>query len=192
VSNTNNFDDLIEKLPKIAEVINTFTSEEVQKLAFTTVLESLGVEDAPQIDETRSAGEQTKQDVQQSKNGSSSKKKRSTKSIQADRKLNLRPQDGLSFADFVEQKKPSNNDERNVAAVYYLVEELGQRNATVEQVMTCYEDRGWRQPNDIVNSLQITSSKKHWLDSGNREAITLNVPGKNYVKHDMSKTSKVS
>ncbi len=182
------FDDLIEKLPKIAEVVNSFTSQEVQKLAFSTILESLGVKAAArsQVDEA------TKEIVQQGstditpRGPTKMKKKRATKVIQADRKLNLRPQSTLSFADFVKQKNPTNNDEKNVVAVFYLINVLKQKTATLEQIVTCYEDRNWRIPNDIANSLQYTSSTKHWIDSRDRGAIELGIAGKNYVTHDMS------
>jgi len=45
--NSDQFDDLLAKLPKVAEVVNGFTSEEVQKQAFQTLIASLGIVHAP-------------------------------------------------------------------------------------------------------------------------------------------------
>jgi len=52
------FDDLLKRMPKIAEAVNAFKSEEVQKSAFRTLLASLNV-DLPEDDETEEADDRT-------------------------------------------------------------------------------------------------------------------------------------
>lgn len=43
---TDQFDDLLVKLPKIAEAVNAFSSEEVQRQVFQTLITTLGVKPA--------------------------------------------------------------------------------------------------------------------------------------------------
>lgn len=112
-------------------------------------------------------------------------KKKASKTVSADRTLDLRPDGKQPFADFVAQKNPVSNHEKNVVSVYYLTEVLGQQTATVSQVMSCYDDRSWRTPNNIKNSLSVTATSKGWLNTQNFEEIGLEVKGRNHVKHDM-------
>ena len=182
-----NFENLLEKLPKMAEVINSFASEEVQKQAFNVLMESLDLKLS--YNTVITEGKSSKLGESVSRSSSSSKKaniKKKVTSISADRSLNLRPSNKQSFKAFVEEKQPSNNDEKNVISVYYIVDILAHETATAAQVVTCYEEINWRLPADILNSLQQTSSVKHWVNSSNRDAIVLEIAGKNRVKHDMS------
>lgn len=120
------------------------------------------------------------------------KRKKRTKSVAADRQLNLRPEGKQSFADFVAAKQPSANNEKNVASVYYLTDVLCQPGATLSQIVSCYDDRSWRVPSDIKNSLQQTASTQGWINTENSDEIILEVKGRNHVKYDMPSAKAVS
>ncbi len=120
------------------------------------------------------------------------KRKKRTKSVTADRKLNLRPEGKQSFADFVTAKQPATNNEKNVASVYYLTDVLGQPGAGLSQIVSCYDDRDWRVPADIKNSLQQTASTQGWINTENSDEIILEVKGRNHVKYDMPSAKTMS
>lgn len=112
-------------------------------------------------------------------------RKKTNKSVSADRNLNLRPTGQRSFADFTTEKVPTNNHEKNLLSVYYLTEVLDQASVTAAQIVSCYDDRGWRVPSDIKNSLQVTASTQGWINTEKSEEIILEVKGRNHVKFDM-------
>jgi hypothetical protein len=120
------------------------------------------------------------------------KRKKRIKSIAADRRLNLRPEGKQAFADFIGVMQPASNNERNVVSVYYLTEVLGQPSVSLAQIVSCYDDRDWRIPADVKNSLQQTASVQGWINTENSDEIVLEVKGRNHVKHDMPSTKAAS
>lgn len=128
-----------------------------------------------------------------SRNDSTSKqgsgRKRRVGAITADRNLDLRQEGKQTFADFVATKQPATNNEKNLVSIYYLTEELGQ-TCGAPQVMSCYDDREWRIPADIKNSLQQTASTEGWIRTEDSNALTVTVKGINRIKYDMP-TKKV-
>ena len=99
--------------------------------------------------------------------------------------LNLRPKGKKDFAAFVNEKKPSGNDERSTVAVYYLKQELGIPAVGVDHVFTCYKAVNWRQPANLGNSLAITSHRKGWMDTRDFNDLKLTTHGENLVEHDL-------
>jgi hypothetical protein len=118
-------------------------------------------------------------------------RKKKSKSVTADRKLNLRPDGMRSFAEFAAEKIPTGNHEKNVISVYYLTEILGRPSASAAEIVSCYEDRNWRVPADIRNSLQKTASMQGWINTESSDEITVEVKGSNHVKHDMPALKKI-
>lgn len=116
----------------------------------------------------------------------STPRKKVSKTVAADRDLDLRPDNKQSFADFVAEKPPTNNSEKNVISVFYLTEVLGQGSVTIAQIASCYDDRDWRIPADLKNNLQKTASSEGWINTQDSDAILLEVKGRNHVKYDMS------
>lgn len=189
------FESLVEKLPKIAEIVNAFTSEEVQKLAFSTLLMSLGVEssDEQPTDSGVSTPDTPSDAVKKPKQRKSIKKDTSKKSITRavapDGQLDLYPNSKPSFKDFVASKKEvENNYDRDILAIYYLKEELGMDVIGVSQVVACYDDRNWPLP-IAINSLRLTARRKKWIDVSNIENLQLTNKGRNRVNHDMVRES---
>jgi hypothetical protein len=103
--------------------------------------------------------------------------------------LSLRPKNKKSFADFVEEKKPASQHDKNVVCVYWLTVEAGHK-ATPEAVNTCYQGAGWKRPPDLRNALRLTASKKGWIDTADSEDITITTSGEDHVRHDLPKTAK--
>jgi len=120
--------------------------------------------------------------------GRSGKAKRGA-SVGIDKNLSLRPKGKQSFKEFAQEKAPSDHYEKTVVAVYWLIEVAGAK-ASAQAVNTCYQGADWKRPTDLRNTLQQTASKKGWLDTADSDEIKLTVPGEDYVRHDLPKSSK--
>jgi len=187
------FDELLERIPGIADAVNQFESEAVQADAFKALL------DVWQGRERRGAksnlSAKTKQAEAGSEGDKESRKKgaqksagggRKTPAVSAVKDLNLRPNGKQSFVDFVADKEPSTNYERCLVSVYYLSEVLGLDEVGANHVYTCFKaHKNWRNPADLRNTLAKTASRKNWLDTSNMEAIKLTPQGMNAVEHDL-------
>jgi hypothetical protein len=101
------------------------------------------------------------------------------------RDLDFRPKGKQSLRDFVAEKKPWSNHERNVLAVAYLEEILRLSPITAGQVLGVYRECSWREPANLAGSLQLTAHRKNWLDTSDTNALRLTTQGRNHVMHDM-------
>jgi hypothetical protein len=99
--------------------------------------------------------------------------------------LNLRPKGKKDFRSFVEEKKPDNNYEKCTVAVYYLKQELGISQVTMDHVLTCYKAINWRQPSNYQNALALTAHRMGWLDTSDIADIKLTAHGENLVEQDL-------
>jgi hypothetical protein len=43
----------------------------------------------------------------------------------------------------------------------------------------------WRVPTDLVNSLRVTASRTHWIDTRSMKALKITPSGRNLVIHDL-------
>ncbi|MBS1864006.1 MAG: hypothetical protein JSS68_20095 [Actinobacteria bacterium] len=123
-----------------------------------------------------------------SKNGKT-KRASKTKSVGLDKDLSLRPKNKKSFADFANEKTPSNHQDKVTVCVFWLIKTAGHK-ATPEAVNSCYEGAGWKRPADLRNKLAVTASKCGWLDTGDYEDIKITTSGEDHVKHDLPDTVK--
>ena len=73
------------------------------------------------------------------------------KSVGLDKDLSLRPKNKKSFADFVNEKKPSNHEDKVTVCVFWLSKVAG-HNATPEAVNSCYEGRAGSVPPTCATS----------------------------------------
>jgi hypothetical protein len=103
------------------------------------------------------------------------------------KELDLRPKGKKSFSDFVNEKNPMSNHDKNAVAVYYLANVAGISPVTRDQVYTAYREMGWKLPNNFANSLQLTATKKRYLDTSDADDLRLLNPGLNRVEQDMPK-----
>jgi hypothetical protein len=104
--------------------------------------------------------------------------------------LKLRPSGKMAFPDFATEKSPNSHAERQAVIVYWLRREANVAAVTIAHVNTCYEGVNWRRPTRLENSLQVTASTKHWLDTSDMANIQLTVPGEEFVRHELPRTKK--
>jgi len=188
----------------IADAVNAFASEALQKQAFDALMRSAGValggseaasptgrpDSSASSYESRPAA--PKSDARKAPGTGAKKTPKKTPSHVAD--LNLRPKDHPSFQDFVSTKKPSNQSEQNLLCVYYLTHELTRDKVTVDDIFTCYREMKatWRVPADLHNSLQKTASVDGYLKTSDMQNILLTSSGTNTVEHDLPRPAKAT
>jgi hypothetical protein len=203
------FEELLSAMPRIAEAVNVFKSEENQRTALSTLLRALGHSDEPpshadsaepSLSVVRSldlgqpeepgaeAGAPSAAATGPAGGRRRSRKKPALRALDID----LHPEGKISVREFAAQKAPSGNFEMNVAAVFYLQEILGLVAIEAGHVLTVFNECGWRVPSDPVNSLNKTASVKKWLDTSDMKAIRLTFSGRNHVQLDLPKSAKNS
>lgn len=104
--------------------------------------------------------------------------------------LSLRPKSKVSFADFVAEKSPNSHYEKQVVIVAWLTDEAQLSEIGIDHINTCYQAAGWKRPKDLENNLQITASRKGWLDTNDMSNITITIPGEDFVKHELPPKAK--
>lgn len=180
------FEDLLTRMPEIAEAVNHFQSDSIQEEAFKRLMEVWkGSDSATKPKKDSKSSEATRE----SKQKKSTKKRSSSATLNLVRDLNLAPSGQTTLASFVDEKKPSNNNERNLVAVYYLEKILGIDSITPDHVFTVYRDQGWRIPADLANSLRKTASQELWLDTSDSENLSVTYQGINAIEHDLPRAA---
>jgi hypothetical protein len=177
------YDELLKRLPQIAEAVNKFDSDLVQQRAFELLLERLGVEITPP--KSSPAPGPAPRSARPPGSGKAPGKRAPKSGVSLLKQLNLRPKNQQSLQEFVEEKKPKNNHERNLAAVYY-VAKVAQDPVSISHVYTCYKDRKWHVPSNLENSLQVTASRHGWIDTSDSEDIKITTQGENHIELDMA------
>lgn len=192
-------DQLLSKMPAIAEAVNAFKSESVQQRAFQVLMRSLvsgaeGLEDSvPPFGE----GENDKED---NEGGSPKTLKRAGKfTTPSQRKkakvasgppkvlgdLNLRPDGKKSLIDFVNEKKPRTNEERFAVIIYYQQNTLKLSQISRDHIHTGFKALGIKSPLDIDAALRMAASRKGWIDTSDATSLKMKVAGENLVEHDL-------
>lgn len=184
------FDSLLAEMPRIAEAVKAFP-EAVQPKAFEALMAELTGRAAPRntTDKTtpkRRTSKATLQGQESDKKGS----RRRTGTPSAIRELDLTPDGKPSLKEFVQEKQPKTNHDKNVVSVYYLAEILELDGVTVNHVFTCYKDMNWREPANLANNLALTASRKRFLNTAKFDAINLTPAGRNHVQHDLPSSRK--
>lgn len=197
------FDRLLDAMPKIAQVVNEFRSEEVQRRAFEALLATLGatVEDLP-ADPTpdpqgtngvAAGGGSSIGDESATANGKprrAARKSGGKKSWSPNKDINFFPDGQQPLVDFAEEKKPNNAGEQNVVISYYLTERLGMATFSIPDVLAGFKACGWKEAQDPNHSLRSLAYRKSWIDTADMSAIKLHHLGRRYVEHDLPKPSK--
>jgi hypothetical protein len=195
-------EELLAAIPRIAEAVNSFKSEENQRVALKVLVRAMGLPDA-RLDDTEMASE-PKLSVIPVSNGhglagpppdrqgmpSDARRRRTRKpaakkSWSSIKDINFRPDGKQSLRDYAAEKDPGSLHEKNLMAVYYLDEIMGLPAIEVGHVLAAYEHCAWKSSRDPENSLQQTSSLKKWLDTANMKAIRVTHEGRNTVMYDM-------
>lgn len=207
------FDRLLDAMPRVAEAVNAFSSEEVQRTAFDALMGALGlpldvtptpafaVEAPPspvlsdkadeEIEEARSVEPDVAPVVAAKVAKAGPRRKRTAKKWEPIRDIDFRPEGKQALRDLVSEKEPNTIDQKNALAVYWLAEVAGIEEVGVGHVVAAYRECAWREPSNPSNALQVTASAKHWLDTKNMSAIVLTPSGRNLVLHDLPKKKAV-
>lgn len=205
------FDRLLDAMPRIAEAVNTFSSEKNQRAALDALVRAIGITDvgvaadasgpisvyapagevgaaeevdvpAQPMDETSSAAAEAPKP-----NGASGSKRRRgpARKWEPVRDINFRPAEKQSFKDLVAEKQPTTIDQKNIIAVWWLEQVAEIAEIGVGHVLAAYKECDWREPSHPDNALQVTASREHWLDTKNMKAIVTTPSGRNVVQYDM-------
>jgi len=194
------FEGLLGTLPRMAEAVNLFTSEENQRVALTALLDLLGVPDeaaesvgaASDTSESpvtppaeHQAGRSDHGETPPTKPSNGRQRRKAKKSWPRERDIDFRPVGKVSLRDFVAEKLPVTLYEKNLVAVYYMERILEIPSISVGHVLAAYAACSWKPPSDPENSLQQVSSHKDWLDTSDMKAIRTVHVGSTYVEYDM-------
>lgn len=187
------FQDLLTKLPIIAEVVNKFQSEQLQLKSFAILVKTINssLPDS-EIDGKNNSPEEPLKPIKKKTNGNAKKaerRNRGTKeSYSIDRDLNLRgDKKAESFRSFVESKKPKSAKEFNTVAVYYLKKILNIEKVTLDHVYTCYSEASRKPPQAFRQSFTDTKNKEGWIEFDGEGYLNIPHRGDVYVTHDLPK-----
>jgi hypothetical protein len=203
------FDTLLSVMPRIAEAVNQFSSEENQCAALRALVRALGVPAespipiktaepslsiVPPAADRRAEHDNMEEEQDALAEPSATVRRRARKSaakrsLSRAKDINFRPEGKPSLRDFAAAKDPANNHEKNVVAVYYLEEVLAIDSIDVGHVLAAYAECVWRSPRDPDNSLSVTASRKGWLETSDRKAIRITHQGRNTVQFDLPRVS---
>ena len=192
---TDDFQDRLDRVQQIAEVIARIDLPEIKVEAFRYLIAAEtstpagGQKRAPAASTKASgvAGDAEPEKQARRKSNGGSKKQTFT----ADRDLNFYSKAGplkTAFKEFVELHSPASNLQKAVVAVYWLKKELEVEEVTIDQVYTAFKTLSWPIPADLANTLQQAGTK-NYLDSKKRHDIKLTTHGENLVEQDLKPTA---
>lgn len=193
--NANSFDDLLEQMPRIAEAVKAFP-EAVQPQAFEMLMaeargEATATPAPPPAGGGRTSARRAKKARKPAASSDAKKPARRTAGKPTWlRGYDMTPKGGVSFKDFVAEKQPNTNHDRNVVAAYYLKEVRGEARVTLDHVYSCYKEQGWREPVHFANNLALTAHRKGYLDTSNMDDIDLTPRGRNRVEQELPEQKK--
>ena len=146
-----------------------------------------------EIDDASEYLEELEDDSVDSKDGkkkrNSSGKKRKPPKMSLVKDLDFRPEGKESFAEFVQKKKPSTQNDKVVVSVYWMKTVLERGNLTFNHIYTCFDDAKFRIPNNLPQAVRNCAARKGWVEIIDND-IVVSTRGKNHVEHDLPKVSK--
>mgnify|MGYP001103293288 CR=1 FL=1 len=195
-------DALLARMPEISEAVQRFSSESIQAQVLQALLEAFGAGSnrdvgarIAQDDPDEEVDMQNKGDKPRDVKNASPKRSNGSKPKQSftiDKNLDLVNGGTPSFRAFAEAKAPSSQVEKCLVSVYWLTRvRTSAEPATVEQVYSCYKHMGWLVPSDLANTLSKAGTMG-WLDSRDRQKLTVVVAGENHLEHEMPGAKKGS
>lgn len=187
-------DALLGEMPRIAEAVSAFP-EAVQQQVFDALMAAArgggaGVTESGAKRTSRQPKRRKSERKQASVDGAKKPRRRPGGPSQI-KELDLTPKGKTSLRDFVAEKQPKTQHDKNVVSVYYLVHELEIKEPiTVDHVYTCYRDMNWPVPSNPGNSLALTASRKRYLDTSDLDNIKVAPAGLNRVEHGLPSKAK--
>jgi hypothetical protein len=198
------FDGLLKRMPEIAQVVNAFQSEAVQREAFLSLVEALSgrphithrhppepehrkeapVEEPVRTRNTDAQGSEAK------RNG-----RRRRESIRPApkliRDLDLSPSGKKSFQHFIEEKRPKSNEDKYAVIVYYLQHELELNPVKLDHIFSVFRlTPGWKEPANILSGITTAASRKSTIDTGDLDDLKTTPQGRNFVEHELPPKDK--
>ncbi|REJ07688.1 hypothetical protein DY023_03395 [Microbacterium bovistercoris] len=197
------FDARLDQMKRVLEVVATIEGNtDLQNAAFSHMFgkSTLHVR-TPQIhveasgDADANASDSTVGDIAGGAGGGNGKPKpkRTTKAakVSIDQTLETAPEGVQSWRDFIAEKKPATQNDKNTCAVYWIKEVAKLPKANANQVVTLYVDAGWTAPSNPKNSLSITATRAGFLDTSDGDDIKVSPRGYGLVRNDLpSKSAK--
>lgn len=193
------FESLIEAMPRIAEVVNAFESDALRERAMDSLLAAFGLTVVSQDrfsgsaphDQVPSFEVNSEQTTESDVNGAGRRLKRSANRRSEpnwiiDRSISARPEGKESLTDFLRRTQPKNQNEQVLAIVYWLdkVAEVGP--VTYDKVFTGFRLAELKVPGSLAGKISQTGSKT-WLRDTKSNSVTLSVNGEDKVLHEMMK-----
>jgi hypothetical protein len=123
-------------------------------------------------------------------NGRTRRTPAAKKTWPVNRDINWMPTGKVSLKDFVDEKKPATNHEKNLVVGYYLKEHLGQLTFNVSDVLGAFKAMGWKVPSDPANTLQAAASVTSWFDTRDMAKVRVTHLGDNAVEHELPRPAK--
>lgn len=194
------FDVRLDQMKRVLEVVTTIEGNtDLQNAAFAHMFGKSMLhiktpevrvdppEDEAEADPDPGTGE--------SGNGGGAKKSRAKRaskspSVSVDKNLDTSPSGKQSWKDFAAEKKPTNQNDRNLLAVYWLKETAEHEKVNTSKVLTLYLDVDWRAPADPKNSLQVTASQTGLIDTSDMDDIKVAPRGISRVRTDLPSVEK--
>ncbi|WP_078354252.1 hypothetical protein [Mycobacteroides chelonae] len=199
------FDAAIEKMAKIAKAVKEFESPEIQARVYATLsANAFGTPPQKQEPETvpinpahfgpapvdlddPEPGSPPPAARQPARKTVARKGKKATYDVP--KGVNYAPAGKEPLKTFAAAKQPTSNQEKHLVVVHWL-QTIAERPVTTGEVIAAFNFLGWRNPADPVNSLQVTATKKQWLDTKDMNNIQVVWSGENYLQHDLPKPKK--
>jgi len=198
-------DQLLERMPAIAEAVQRFKSDAIQVQVFDALVGAFqSAAHAPTSDSKKTKTPEPPADGKGDTGGdpasaqgarrTASRKvgtgtAKSKQSFSIDKTLDLHA-GSQNFKDFAVAKQPKNVMEKALVAVYWLTRVLDSADAaTLDRVYTCFKHMAWPIPSDLANTTQQAGAKG-WLDSRKRDDLRVVVGGENHIEHEMPAEAK--
>lgn len=191
---TDFYERVLNGMPAIAEAVNAFKSEDVQRAAFDVMIRALGTPGLPAAQRPDLNVIKSQEDTEAVHSPATSDAKNATRKPRRTgsrkpwfpvRDLDFWPSGMESLQDFAKRTQPLTNHQRNLVAVYYLEQVMHVSPIGVGHVLSVYKACSWREPGGVDGVLRKTASKYHWIDTSDTKSIKTTPGGRNVVEHDM-------
>jgi hypothetical protein len=178
---------LKERLPEMAAVIKEFETAALQERVLDALVRALESAES-QGNEHRAIGHQNPRQASKPPKAAEKAASHRTRRVPPTvvRGLNFRPSGAAKgFKEFAAEKSPTNQDEQNTVAVFYMTEFMDVQQIGVGHVLAAYREAGWKPASNPSHSLRKTASAKGWIDTSSTDNIRMMPSGSYYVEHEL-------
>lgn len=193
------FESLIEAMPRIASAVNAFESDALREKAMDSLMAAFGLAATPpsrppkpvpqdpnpasQVDSQEATGNGTNGG---GRRGKRSGGRRSEPTLTLDKTLSARPEGKEPLKDFLTRAQPQNQNEQVLAIAYWLSKVAQVEPVTLDKLFTGFRLAEIKVPGSFSGKVSQTGSRG-WLQDSRSEKVTVSVTGEERVLHDMLK-----